>query len=412
MLSLFRSRQSFGAGWATLCCALVFMFAGAIEAYGQCPAVTNRGWAQNTIVRYAFFGSFTEEHKRQIRAAAAEWSRANSINNSKVSFIEDTSAQNFALRFQTGALAAGNPAVFNATYDAATGLIKSATITYDPNNTFPGTTLPTADPSQAGYSTIVTKLILHEMGHLMGLDHPAVPANLCDQPDGATVMNYSCGVNDQGNNIPTTIPACDQNTINSETIYQPITLPTPSVQVETSSTAISVNEGAGRAQVTVTRTGNHTTAVNVDYSTADNSGLNPCNNITGLASSRCDYALTVGTLRFASGETSKTITIPLVDDGYGEGNETFRLTLTNPSGANLGAATSNITITDNEPVTAFDNPIDTVPFFVRQHYIDLLGREPDPTGFQGWQDILNGCGTTVAQPCDRIEVSSAFFRSE
>ncbi|HKR02843.1 MAG TPA: DUF4214 domain-containing protein, partial [Pyrinomonadaceae bacterium] len=47
-----------------------------------------------------------------------------------------------------------------------------------------------------------------------------------------------------------------------------------------------------------------------------------------------------------------------------------------------------------------------------QHYIDLLGREPDPTGFQGWQDILNGCGTTVAQPCDRIEVSSAFFRSE
>ena len=32
-------------------------------------------------------------------------------------------------------------------------------------------------------------------------------------------------------------------------------------------------------------------------------------------------------------------------------------------------------------------------------------------GYQGWQDILNNCGVTVAPPCDRIEVSSAFFRS-
>ena len=48
---------------------------------------------------------------------------------------------------------------------------------------------------------------------------------------------------------------------------------------------------------------------------------------------------------------------------------------------------------------------------MREHYIDFLGREPDAAGFQGWQDILNNCGTTVAQPCDRIEVSSAFFRS-
>jgi len=57
------------------------------------------------------------------------------------------------------------------------------------------------------------------------------------------------------------------------------------------------------------------------------------------------------------------------------------------------------------------NPIDCADFFVRQQYLDFLGREPDPPGLAGWLNILNNCGVTVAQPCDRIEVSSAFFRS-
>jgi hypothetical protein len=56
------------------------------------------------------------------------------------------------------------------------------------------------------------------------------------------------------------------------------------------------------------------------------------------------------------------------------------------------------------------NPIDDTAFFVRQHYLDFLSREPDPGGFQGWINILNNCpaGSTA---CDRVEVSSAFFRS-
>lgn len=57
------------------------------------------------------------------------------------------------------------------------------------------------------------------------------------------------------------------------------------------------------------------------------------------------------------------------------------------------------------------NPIDCTDFFLRQQYLDFLGREPDPAGYSGWQNILNNCGVTVPQPCDRIEVASAFFRS-
>jgi hypothetical protein len=54
--------------------------------------------------------------------------------------------------------------------------------------------------------------------------------------------------------------------------------------------------------------------------------------------------------------------------------------------------------------------IDDSDFFIQQHYIDFLNRMPEPFGFQGWMDILKNCapGNTA---CDRVEVSSGFFRS-
>ncbi|MDT4953778.1 MAG: hypothetical protein QOJ02_1916 [Acidobacteriota bacterium] len=171
----------------------------------------------------------------------------------------------------------------------------------------------------------------------------------------------------------------------------------------------STNELNGSANITVYRN-TITSAATVNYATSDNAGLSECKTVNHIASSRCDYATTVGTLRFAVGESSKTISIPIVDDSYAEGDETFKMTLSNPTGANLGPYTTvTITILDHSKMPG-GNPIEQSPFFVRQHYIDFLGREPDPAGFQGWQNSLNNCkaGDTT---CDRIEVSSGFFRS-
>ena len=82
-------------------------------------------------------------------------------------------------------------------------------------------------------------------------------------------------------------------------------------------------------------------------------------------------------MQFAAGESSKTVTIPLVDDAYAEGPETFTITLSNPTGATLGTpAAATLTITDND-ATNGTNPIDSASFFVRQHYLDFLNREPD-----------------------------------
>src|SRR5947209_2429498 len=408
---LWKSTRIFGF----IFCAQVLMLCSASKVFAQCPAITNHGWPQNAIVRYSIDNTYTDEQKRQVRAAADAWNQANSANNSKVSFLEDTTGQNFSLRFIIGSLQQGNPAQFAGTYDGATGTVKSGTITYDPNNTFPGTNILIADPSKPGYSTIITKLLLHEMGHLMGLDHPFVPPDPCNQSKGATVMNFACGINDIGGNLPTAVTAaCDQNAINSESIYPPITLPPATVQIDTSSVASPFNEGSGHATVTITRTGDHTTTALVNFATNDAAGLTGCEVVNGIASPRCDYTLTIRQVRFQPGETQQTVFIPIVDDGYVEGNESFTVTISNPSGGVLGSSTTaTVTIQDNDTIPT--NPIIQTPFFVRQQYLDFLGREPDPAGFQGWQNILNNCPPTGKDAqgnfCDRIEVSADFFRS-
>ena len=171
-------------------------------------------------------------------------------------------------------------------------------------------------------------------------------------------------------------------------------------------------ESGGRATGTVTRLGDTSLPASVNYTTTDNAGANNCNVNNGNASSRCDYAQTIGTLHFAAGETLKTITIPLTDDTYAEGNESFTLSLSNASGANLGPPNlATITIADNE-TTAAPNPIDSVDFFVHQHYIDFLGREPDAAGFQFWKNQILSCGPDPqCLEVRRINVSVAFFLS-
>ncbi|HEV7377546.1 MAG TPA: DUF4214 domain-containing protein [Pyrinomonadaceae bacterium] len=175
-------------------------------------------------------------------------------------------------------------------------------------------------------------------------------------------------------------------------------------------TNYSANENDGSVTIIVNRTGNASGPAMVNYSTTDNAGLNQCGAFNGIASSRCDYATSARTLQFGPGETSRAIFIPLIDDSYAEGNETFDITLRNPSGENLGpVSTATITIIDNDAM-AGSNPVDSAPFFVRQHYIDFLGREPDSFGNRGWQDILNNCAAGDTK-CDRTEVSAGFFRS-
>lgn len=59
----------------------------------------------------------------------------------------------------------------------------------------------------------------------------------------------------------------------------------------------------------------------------------------------------------------------------------------------------------NQVITIDDND-----FFVQQHYVDFLNRMPEPSGLRDWLAILNNCAPGDTS-CDRIQVSSGFYRS-
>jgi hypothetical protein len=187
----------------------------------------------------------------------------------------------------------------------------------------------------------------------------------------------------------------------------------------------ALGEGDARASLTVTRTGDTSGTVTLDYRTIDSDtftvGCADAVNNNGGAFARCDFATTVGRLSFVAGELSKTITVPLIDDGHDEGAETFQLQLSNAAGTGttLGAVNvATVTLQDNDTGTAA-NPIITTsqsdyPFFVRQQYLDFLSREPEPN--EPWTAVMNRCpnvntGPAVNTDCDRIAVSRAFFES-
>src|SRR5262249_34937839 len=74
-----------------------------------------------------------------------------------------------------------------------------------------------------------------------------------------------------------------------------------------------------------------------------------------------DYVPTSGTLTFAAGETSKTITVFVNGDNIVEGDETFSLILSNAVGANIGNGTATGTIVndDHAPVANDDDAAGT-----------------------------------------------------
>jgi len=197
-----------------------------------------------------------------------------------------------------------------------------------------------------------------------------------------------------------------------------VTIANDDAEVRFNNAAFSVNEGAGFVNVTVTRVGDTSRPALVLSSTSDTAGLQSCTIANSKASERCDYATVAGRLQFGPGETTKTFTIPIVDDVLVEGDETLTVNLSGPVGVNLAAPNpATITIVDNDTTPATQNPIDGVTPFITQQYIDFLGRLPDPIGLANWTATLgncpnNGVGEFDNPDCDRVHVSAGFFLSD
>ncbi len=101
------------------------------------------------------------------------------------------------------------------------------------------------------------------------------------------------------------------------------------------------NSGTKLMNLTVTLSAPAAGPVTVGYATAN-----------GTATTGSDYSAQSGTLSFAAGETSKTIQVAITGDRTSEANESFRVNLTNPTGAVIadGEAVATITNDDAAPL--------------------------------------------------------------
>ena len=102
----------------------------------------------------------------------------------------------------------------------------------------------------------------------------------------------------------------------------------------------AVREAAGAAlRFRVTLEQPQATAVSVRYASAD-----------GTAVAGADYVAVRGALRFAPGETAKTVAVAVLDDAHDEGAETLTLTLSRPFGARLSDGEATGTIDNADPL--------------------------------------------------------------
>jgi hypothetical protein len=102
--------------------------------------------------------------------------------------------------------------------------------------------------------------------------------------------------------------------------------------------SVSVSENAGTASFTVSLSPASNKLVQVTFATLDGTAT-----IAGG-----DYTAAGGTLSFAPGEVSKTVTVVIADDAVTELDETFSLILSSPVDATLGTSTGVATITNDD----------------------------------------------------------------
>jgi uncharacterized protein (TIGR03118 family) len=189
---------------------------------------------------------------------------------------------------------------------------------------------------------------------------------------------------------------------------------TPAItSVQFGGPSASLSEASGSITINVTRSGDVSGTSTVNYATFDGSPPIPPATTPVPATQGKDYLLAAGTLTFGPGQLSKSFTIFLSDDAFQEGDETINLVLSNPTGAALGSqSTAVLTITANDSPPPATNPIDDAQFFVRQHYLDFLNREPDASGLAFWTGTITSCGSDAqCTQVKRINASAAFFLS-
>jgi hypothetical protein len=113
--------------------------------------------------------------------------------------------------------------------------------------------------------------------------------------------------------------------------------PPPAIVISDAS-VVEGNSGTVNAVFTVTLMGAHSGSVSVNYATADNTAV-----------AGADYTAKSGTLTFGPGDSTQTISIPVIGDTLNEFDEQFFVNLSNAVGGVITDSQGIGTIVDDDP---------------------------------------------------------------
>ena len=151
--------------------------------------------------------------------------------------------------------------------------------------------------------------------------------------DTAVEANEMLTLNLSGASGATIADGSGAGTITNDDVAAPV-LPSLSVS---DATRAEGNSGTAMLDFTVSLSKAATGPVTVQYGTAN-----------GTASEGSDYTAKSGTLTFAAGETSKTVSVAVSGDTAVEANETLTLNLSGASGATIADGSATGTITNDD----------------------------------------------------------------
>jgi hypothetical protein len=151
------------------------------------------------------------------------------------------------------------------------------------------------------------------------------------EPDEAFHLDLSSPTN------ATTSDALGVGTITNDDVVTPPASPTLAIGDATVNP--EGDSATKNADFTVTLSSAAITTITVNYATSD-----------GTASAPGDYTAGSGTLTFSPGDTSKTISVPVVGDTVPEPDETFNVDLSTPSGATISDGHGVGTIVDDDQI--------------------------------------------------------------
>jgi hypothetical protein len=161
---------------------------------------------QPTTYVYKFEGFTSSDHVTGINAAFQKWTQANMESGLNVSFrawaptdagyqIEIEKVASLPSHLNVDGFLVDTIAYTDrTTFLTDQGMVIAAKIQF------------TSDTAWITNATGHEKFALHEIGHLLGLDH------IAGAGERESVTNTAIGTDDSGNNIPTTVPSCDIET--------------------------------------------------------------------------------------------------------------------------------------------------------------------------------------------------------